>query len=97
MPCPATGCTFLTQENLPTYEMVLRSLELHARLAHPELAAREPAVQAAPRHTGPKPTQLPRPELQDDVTEQEWNHWLVRWQRYKRSCLGGMEDTQVLD
>jgi hypothetical protein len=97
MPCPATGCTFLTQENLPTYEMVLRSLELHARLAHPELAAREPAVHAAPRQTGPKPTQLPRPELQDDVTEQEWNHWLVRWQRYKRSCLGGMEDTQVLD
>ena len=67
MQCPAPNCPFLTPENLPNYDMVMRSLELHARLAHPEPPARE----AAPRSTGPKPIQLPRPELQDDVTEQE--------------------------
>ena len=60
------------------------------------LPAQQEGQVPAPKNC-PKPAQLPRPELQEDATEQEWAHWKVKWERYKRSSLVGMDKTMVVD
>ena len=51
------------------------------------LSAQQNAPTTAPSINCSKPAQLPRPELQEEATEQDCAHWKVNWERYKRSCL----------
>ena len=51
------------------------------------LSAQQNAPTIAPSINCSKPAQLLRPELQEEATEQDWAHWKVNWERYKRSCL----------
>ena len=94
-PCGVAGCQYQTPEYLSSHELLLRDLELHVKMVH-VLPAQQEGQVPAPKNC-PKPAQLPRPELQEDATEQEWAHWKVKWERYKRSSLVGMDKTMVVD
>ena len=92
--CGVTGCQYQTTENLTSYDQIFRELELHVNMVH--VLSAQQGQTPAPKNC-PKPAQLPRPELQEDATEQEWAHWKVKWERYKRSSLVGMDKTMVVD
>ena len=86
-PPPPRGCRYHTWEpELPWPGQVLRDLELHVQMVH-VLSAQQNAPTTAPSINCSKPAQLLRPELQEEATEQDWAHWKVNWERYKRSCL----------
>ena len=95
--CQVAGCKYKTKENLPTHEAVHNDLYLHVQVVHILSTSATPsAVQtAAPQRT--RPAQIPRPELSEDSTEQEWGHWKEKWERYKRCCLQGVEKTTIVD
>ena len=96
--CGVSGCDYTTTENLTSHEQGIRELELHYQMVHVFPTLRQPTEDArTPRLNCPKPAQLPRPELQEDASEQEWDHWKAKWERYKRSCLVGMDKTMVVD
>ena len=86
MKCQVTECEFATAANLATFDHQFKMLELHLRMAHPQLA---PAVTSAPpTHGGaggPKPDKLPRPTISEGITQTDWVWFEDRWQRYKRS------------
>ena len=92
MACDFSGCPFTTEEGIPTHELRIDRLKLHmqSHLA-PESQPRATTGQKV------RPTPIPRPELEEDSTEQEWSHWKTKWDRYKRSCLQDMDEAQVID
>ena len=75
---------------------MLRDLELHVQMVH-VLSVQQNAPTTASRINFPNPTLLPRPELKEDATEQEWAHWKVKWDKFKRSSLIGVDETMVVD
>jgi hypothetical protein len=77
---PVNDCTWATPEALPTYDPAARSLEPHNPAAHYE----DPNT---PQEVTSLPGNLTRPELGEDCTESDWNHFQVKWQRYRRSTL----------
>ena len=83
--CEVPGCTFSTEDGIPSHELRIRRLEAHIEMVH-KLGKQRP-----------KPSQIPRPELEEDASEEEWGHFLVKWKRYKRSCLQGMTKTDMVD
>ena len=93
--CEVPGCTFATEENIPTHELRMARLTAHIQMAHI-------IPNSTPRPTEPppqrqKPATIPRPELELDATDQDWAHFKVKWERYKRSCLQGMEPSTIID
>ena len=93
MPCPVPGCEHTTPEGLPSYELIYNDLNLHTKYAHPD-----PAVnQEAPKQVQPKPKELPRPEVDEGITESDWQHFKEKWDRYKRSCLSKATETVIQD
>ena len=85
LPCDDPDCTFETEADIPTHELRQRRLESHIALAHRQQTQRA------------KPSQIPRPELGEDASEQEWSHFKVKWERYKRSSLLGLDKNTVID
>ena len=93
-PCYIEGCTFTTTIGIPTYEMLMRDLEMHLRCVHPELQPQH----VAPVHPpGPKPDRLPRPTVGEGITEADWMHFSDKWNRYKRSTLTGASPQHISD
>ena len=95
MECSAPNCTWSTPEALPNYDLVMRSLESHNSVAHQQLAPQGGIP--APREAMPRPKDLPRPELEEDCTESDWNHFQVKWQRYRRSALSNTSSQHIID
>ena len=91
--CEVPGCKFATEEGIPTHELRISRLQTHIQMAH--IIPSEQKV--SPQHQRQKPATIPRPELQEDASEQEWGHWKVKWERYKRSCLQGLDENTVVD
>ena len=93
-PCYVEGCSFITTQGLPNYDMVMKDLEMHIQCAHPDL-------KLADRDTGKssagKPDRLPRPTISEGVTEAEWLHFYDKWLRYKRSTLKDADNQTVTD
>ena len=71
----------------------MTDLGLHVQMVH-VISSQQATPVAPPRM---RPAQIPRPELPEEATEQEWAHWKVKWERYKRSCLQGLDKTTVVD
>ena len=92
--CYIPECTFTTTTGSPTYEMLMRDLEMHIRCVHPEL---QPAQPGAVHAAGPKPDRLPRPTIGEGVTEADWMHFNDKWNRYKRSTLTGASPQHISD
>ena len=93
-PCYVEGCSFITTQGLPNYDMVMKDLDMHIQCAHPDL-------KLADRDTGKssagKPDRLPRPTISEGVTEAEWLHFYDKWLRYKRLTLKDADDQTATD
>ena len=90
--CEVEGCLFTTEEGIPSHELRIERLKLHHQQRHMVTSH-----QSSLKVNLPKPAQLPRPELPEEATEQEWLHWKSKWERYKRSCLQGVDSKMVVD
>ena len=76
MQCSAEDCTYETPSNIPTYELVIRALEIHTQTVH--------RIHSGVSH-GPTKTEKPkRPILTTGMSEAEWEFFIHRWERYKR-------------
>ena len=82
--CYVPDCEYATTAGLPTYELLMRDLELHTRYAHPEIPSQ--GVQGGGQ-SRPKPDRLPRPTIGEGVTEADRLHFVDKWSRFKRSTL----------
>ena len=87
MECDDPSCDFKTEKGIPSYELQVKRLEVHVATMHKN----PPATQRA------KPPQIPRPELAEDASEQEWAMFEVKWGRFKRTCLHGSDKTTIVD
>ena len=87
--CEVENCGYSTEEGIPSHELRIERLKLHHQQRHNQ--------QINPKVNLPKPAQLPRPELPEEASEQEWLQWKSKWERYKRSCLQGVESKMVVD
>ena len=88
-PIKCSECDFSTQDGLPTYDLVMRHLETHSRVAHPQ-------GYAGQREVGGKHERFPRPTLDIDITEADWTLFKSQWERFKRSSrLVGQEPEEA--
>ena len=93
--CYMPDCEYATTTGLPTYDLVLRDLELHTRYAHPQIPSQ--SVQGGGHTNEPKPDRLPRPTIGEGVTEADWMHFVDKWSRYKRSTLSNATPQHISD
>ena len=93
MNCPVPGCDHTTPAGLPSFELIYNDLNLHTKYAHADPAATPEAL----KQIQPKPKELPRPELDEGITESDWQHFKEKWDRYKRSCLTKASETVIRD
>ena len=77
--CGAEGCEYSTPPSCPTWEQLIKVMELHVRQAHPSPGQQVPVV------GGSKQERLPRPTLDIGITEADWTFFKSQWDRYKRS------------
>ena len=89
--CTAPGCTFETPANMPSWDLVVNSLNQHTTVAH------APPVQAPgqPHAVRPKPAPVQRPEIDLGTTESDWNFFKAEFERYKRTT--GIAGQTVID
>ena len=85
MQCSHPGCDYETPGSIPTYEYVLKALELHVNSAHP-LGGRKDATKVE------KPK---RPQIQANMSEGDWLFFENKWTRYVRQS--GITGQQLLD
>ena len=91
--CPVPDCNHVTPEGIPSFELMYQDLALHTRYGHPDPAPA--AAQERPHNS--KPKDLPRPTVDEGITEADWNHFTEKWSRYKRSCLANAPDCNIQD
>jgi len=85
--CTAPGCTYNTAEGIPTWELILRALEVHQKTTHPfNVGAGGNTV---------KVDKKTRPAITPQMTEENWRFFNNEWGRYKRQT--GISGTQLLD
>ena len=89
--CTAPECTFETPANMPTWDLVMNSLNQHTTVAHPTPAR----VPGQPQAVRPKPAPVQRPEVDLGTTESEWNFFKAEFERYKRTT--GIAGQTVID
>ena len=73
MSCSYPECTFSTPQNIPSYEFLLKSLELHVQTAH-----------MVTQNTQAKVEKPRRPSITCNMSESDWTFFLHKWDRYKR-------------
>ena len=95
-PCYVQDCQYTTTAGLPSYDLLIRDLELHTRYAHPAIPP-QGGGQGGVQTSGPKPDRLPRPTIGEGVTEADWMHFLDKWNRYKRSTLASASPQHISD
>jgi len=76
MSCSNAACDFTTPNNIPTYELIIKALELHTQAAHGRVNATN---QAHSKVEKPK-----RPSISTGLSEADWQFILHKWERYKR-------------
>ena len=80
--CSAPGCEFQTPQDMPTWQLVMNSLNQHTTVAHPQ------PINNADNNVSlvrPKPAPIQRPEIDLGTTESEWNFFKAEFERYKRT------------
>ena len=63
--CPVPDCNHVTPEGIPTFELMYQDLALHTKYGHPDAAA----AQERPHNS--KPKDLPRPSVDEGITESD--------------------------
>ena len=89
-PCTAPGCDYVTPENIPSWELVIKQQEIHLKSKHPE-----PAQQNVSGGGVGKLDKKVRPSITPQMTEEGWRFLLDEWSRYKRQT--GVTGQQLLD
>ena len=85
MNCSAPGCEFITPASIPTYEYVIKALEIHVQTAH-----------AGPSEAQVTKTEKPkRPVLTSNMSESDWVFFQHKWERYKR--LSNIDGQVLID
>ena len=77
MACSSPGCEFETPNSIPTYDLVIKSLELHTNAAHGNRV--QSSVVNKVMTEKPK-----RPSIVTNMTESDWIFYEHKWTRYKR-------------
>ena len=78
MHCSSQDCEFSTPENIPTYELVIRALEIHVASAHSN-------TRTSASSDGPSRVEKPkRPVIECGMSETDWTFFVHKWQRYTR-------------
>ena len=93
--CYVPDCEYKTPENLNTLELQIRDLELHLKGAHHELGRANDSIVSQGFAGAAKPDKLPRPSLDEGITEADWVWFEERWTRYKRST--GLDGQNIID
>ena len=89
MLCSFPKCDFETPASIPTYEFVIKALELHIQTAHQTQSIRS---QVVPKLEKPK-----RPVLHSSMTESDWIFFEHKWARYQRqSQISGQQLTDEI-
>ena len=87
MVCSYPDCEFSTPSNIPTYELVLKSLELHIQTAH--------RIPSQSNNVVPKVEKPKRPSITMNMSESDWTFFTHRWERYKRQSQ--IKESQIAD
>ena len=77
--CGAEGCQYRTPDNCPTWDNMIKVMELHVRQVHPG-----PGQQVSGGGSS-KQEKLPRPTLETGISDADWSFFVSQWERYKRS------------
>ena len=88
MECSFPECTFITPASIPSYELVLKSLELHVSAAHIQSST-------SPRQPVTKVEKPKRPVISCDMSESDWTFFEHKWSIYKRQS--GIVGQQIVD
>ena len=72
MQCSADDCDYVTPQNIPTYELVIKTLEIHQNTVHTR------------RSEALKTEKPKRPSVSAGMSEAEWDFFHHRWTRYVR-------------
>ena len=86
MECSLEGCGYVTPGAIPSYELVIKTLEVHTNAVH------KVHTNVTPKIMTEKPK---RPTISVNMTESDWVFHEHKWQRYKRQS--GIAGQQVLD
>ena len=84
--CSDAECSYTTPANIPSYELILKALELHVKTAH----TKQVSGQANQKTEKPK-----RPSISTGLSESEWTFFISKWERYVRQTK--VEGQQLLD
>ena len=78
-PQPCGLCDYKTPAGCPTWRDHLEALRLHVETFH---RRDSPSNNAG---AGAKMEKLPRPKLEEEISDADWNYFCAEWTRYKRS------------
>ena len=78
-PQPCGLCDYKTPAGCPTWRDHLEALRLHVETFH---RRDSPSNDAG---AGAKMEKLPRPKLEEEISDADWNYFCAEWTRYKRS------------
>ena len=95
MKCLKTGCEWHTPQNCPTWANQIELLKIHTNVEHPQAVPVAGASAGAGAGTGVKSEKLPRPTLEEEISESDWNFFNSKWRRYKRATK--LEGQDVVD
>ena len=77
------GGPYQTLEGLATQDSVLKDIELHITMAHPEMLKSQTTERND--YCDSKPDKFPRPEINEGASDTEWQYFLASWETYKRA------------
>ena len=90
--CSKTACEWKTPPNCPSWDLMMRAMELHMGAEHSvNIATASSAHAAAPS----KVDKRPRPEASQDMSEHEFRFFESEWNLYKRAT--GIQGQTLVD
>ena len=100
--CQVVGCTlgedgqpYKTLEGLSTQDAVLKDLELHCGMTHPNIYLGGNRGTSRQENSDSRPDRFPRPVITDPTTDTEWQYFLEAWDTYKRAT--GLSGQSICD
>ena len=89
--CSVDGCQFVTPNNCPDWDKMLKTLELHTAAAHGVVTNAAPANNPST----PRLEKLPRPTFTLDMSQSEWSFTEAQWTAYISQQAGLREEVKV--
>ena len=86
MRCSYPECEYETPTNIPNFELIVKTLEIHAKTAH---------YQHEKQDKGNKVEKPKRPQICANMSESEWTFFLHKWGRYVRQAQ--LQEQQKVD